>query len=934
MSGAEERRSAQRAPLSAILAALPRHVLLLLQLVLVSLVVAYLGYFAAHVWLLLPYPYPLDYGEGPLLAQIELLRAGTPVWRIYGDPGQPPYVVVNYPPLYLLLTAALSNLTGSVLVAGRLLSLLATLGCVAALAVLVRVKGYGLGVKQTTGRRLRGDGPRVTPIPNPRPPTPDRRSPTAQATQPATVLYPSLLFLTIPIVREWGVLVRVDMLGACLGLWGLVALRQAVGGKLANADQSPVVWAAVAGILFLLALYTKPSLIAAPLAGCVWLGLKVMGYGLGVRGCRFIGRWTMDDGRQRARHTIYGILTLLAVLALGGGGLFALLQWASDGWFALHVVAANANRWDAELAWQFWLDQARLRWPLAVAAVLSIAVCAVPNANRKPHIANLLALPLLYTVFGIVTASGVGKVGAYANYFLELYAGLVWLVALGMREWSFERRMSAFSARLPLPTPQFPILVLLIAGLLYYPPVWSETQLRRAGLLEPSPPRLAFGRYNLWEDTRREAQVLAALGRVQTELVRAVQAAGPVIFTDIPGVATQAGALYRLQVFEQRQLLDQGLWDQRELLRELANGELPLAVIDFLGNWLTPEMIELLQRRYAHDGSFGTFDLYRPVDPGPLRPIDLTFGDNLRLHGYHLAEPPGSSTSRTFAPGELLVVTLEWRRDLHSPVLNSQSPVEVVLRLTDTAGNGVAETTRPLVYGALPSDAWPGGASIQHMQPLPLPTALPAGTYELALTLRNDGHDQSPARALTQITVGSPQGRHFAETNFFVPAPFLRAWNELGGVARAGYPLTPTVPFAWGTLQCFERVCLELREGAVRQRPLGAQHYLAETLRHSTCLDSDAVPAEQDRQASALPDPDSPPAPPEVCPAFRAAWQRFGGTDSLGPPLSGELWRSGWIVQWTRYARLERQPGSEEVGLGRLGDDTLRLPPGMRYRWP
>src|SRR4029078_5586051 len=69
------------------------------------LVGAHLVFFAVHAAHLLGYPYPLDYGEGPLLAQVNLLRSGTPIWQLYADPDRAPYAVVNYPPLYHLLTA-------------------------------------------------------------------------------------------------------------------------------------------------------------------------------------------------------------------------------------------------------------------------------------------------------------------------------------------------------------------------------------------------------------------------------------------------------------------------------------------------------------------------------------------------------------------------------------------------------------------------------------------------------------------------------------------------------------------------------------------------------------------------------------------------------------------------------------------------------------
>lgn len=832
----------------------------LLQLALAVALAAYLASFAVHAWLLLTYPYPLDYGEGPLLAQIERLRAGTPIWRLYGDPQAAPYIVVNYPPLYPLLVAGLSWLTGSALSAGRLLSLLAALGCVVALALLC--------------------------LPRP--------APNAARVAPVNALrawFIALLFLSIPIVREWAVLLRVDILGVALGLAGLLALRRALRAGSWR-------WALLAGLLLLLTLYVKPSLIAAPAAGGAWLTWVAL----------------HDPGLRRAALRC-GLLAL-AVLGGGGGLLFALLHWASGGWFALHVVTANANRWEADLARQFWLDQARLRWPLALAALLGglAALRARPGVEARD--AQYVALPLFYALLGVVTAIGVGKVGAYSNYFLELYAGLIWLVGLALQPEHSPRAGSVLRGGMQ----RAALGGLLLASLLYYPPLWSETLLRQAGQVEPLPPRLAFGRYGLWRDLQREAEVLAAQARVQAALTAEVRAAGPLIFTDMPGVAAAAGALARVQIFEQRQLIDQGEWDQRPLLHELANGTPPLAVIDFLGNWLTPEMITLIERRYAQDGSLGDFDLYRPVAPGPRRAVDLRFpadGAELRLSGYHLAPPPGAA----YEPGALLLVTLEWQTMPPAAPAAGQE-LSVVVQLTDGAGRALLESERPLLYGVLPPADWPAATAVQHMQPVALPAELPSRAYSLALTLRAAGRDVAPPRVFAQISVAADGGRTFDETGYFVPAPLLRAWEDLGGVARAGYPLTPVVPFNWGALQCFERVCLELRDGAVQQRPLGERLYLAETRRSAACW------------------PDGAPAPADApCPAFHAAWLAHGGAANLGPPISGEIERNGYIVQWTRYARLERHrdaaPGEDgEVGLGRLGADGLRLPPGTPYRWP
>src|SRR5690606_33427538 len=138
------------------------------------------------------------------------------------------------------------------------------------------------------------------------------------------------------------------------------------------------------------------------------------------------------------------------------------------------------------------------------------------------------------------------KVGAYSNYFLELYTGLFWLIGLGAAQliphlWPGSSRASSA----PPALISFALCALLLASLLYYPPLWDENRLRPAGLLEPSRLRLAFGRYGLWADARREADLLAALARVYAALAPEARAAAPTIFTDMPGVAAAAGVTAR-----------------------------------------------------------------------------------------------------------------------------------------------------------------------------------------------------------------------------------------------------------------------------------------------------------------------------------------------------------------------------------------------------
>ena len=123
-----------------------------LLLALGALIAANLIFLVLHAWQVLRYPYPLDYGEGPLLAQVNLLRQGASLRELYGPLDAPPHLVVNYPPVYLLVTLLVSYATGDALLAGRLVSLVSAVACVGALVVLAMGR-WGDGAM---GRR--GDG--------------------------------------------------------------------------------------------------------------------------------------------------------------------------------------------------------------------------------------------------------------------------------------------------------------------------------------------------------------------------------------------------------------------------------------------------------------------------------------------------------------------------------------------------------------------------------------------------------------------------------------------------------------------------------------------------------------------------------------------------------------------------------------------------------
>ncbi|MDH7568813.1 MAG: glycosyltransferase family 39 protein, partial [Armatimonadota bacterium] len=162
-----------------------------------------------------PYPFPLDYGEGVALDRCVGLLHGEP---LYPAVGRPPFITWNFPPLYMWVCALAARAVGPSFAVGRTVSLLAAL----AAAVLVGLLASRGGVSRFWA------------------------------------VVAGLLFVGTCTVATWGALMRVDMLGVAFGLVGLVCV----------ASRRPA-WQA--GTAFGLAFLCKQSLFAALAASLLWL---------------------------------------------------------------------------------------------------------------------------------------------------------------------------------------------------------------------------------------------------------------------------------------------------------------------------------------------------------------------------------------------------------------------------------------------------------------------------------------------------------------------------------------------------------------------------------------------------------------------------------------------------------------------------------------
>jgi hypothetical protein len=171
----------------------------------------------------LTFPYPLDYGEGPILDQVlRLARFET----LYSpDFSTPPYTVANYPPLFHLAQVPFAWLFGPAYWYGRAMSIASAL----AAAVLA-----GLILRRLTGDR-------------------------------AAAVVGGLTLLAIPYLSFWSVLDRVDTLALALSLGGLCAVvcqPDSRRGLLLGA-----------ALLVAGAFTRQTNGLAAPLAACAWLWL-------------------------------------------------------------------------------------------------------------------------------------------------------------------------------------------------------------------------------------------------------------------------------------------------------------------------------------------------------------------------------------------------------------------------------------------------------------------------------------------------------------------------------------------------------------------------------------------------------------------------------------------------------------------------------------
>jgi hypothetical protein len=265
------------------------------------------------------FPYPMDYGEGPLLAQTRALGLRENIYR--ADLASPPYTISNYPPLYPLLLSPVARLVGPAFWYGRLLSWLS----IAAAATLI-----GLIVHALTCDRL-------------------------------AAVVGGLALLAFPPASYWAGLYRVDALALALSLGGLyVCVRR-----------SDARWTVpLAALLLTAAVFTRQSYgLAAPFAATAWL----LAIGRGRRALALIGLVAafgaaLFAGLEGLTHGGFSYNIVTANLNAYRAG--SLARYLADVW-ALMPIALTAAGLFLLVAGALRVPSWRLVGPYLIGAALS-----------------------------------------------------------------------------------------------------------------------------------------------------------------------------------------------------------------------------------------------------------------------------------------------------------------------------------------------------------------------------------------------------------------------------------------------------------------------------------------------------------------------------------------------------------------------------------
>jgi hypothetical protein len=335
-----------------------------------------LAAWAAHGHAALMFPYPLNYGEGPLLDQAARAAVGEPLYAVpgaYTAGGPARYTITNYPPVYMLVQAPFVAAFGPSFAYARALSLVSAVVAAAAVA--------GLAAALTRDRL-------------------------------AGVLAGVLAF-TVPYVAFWSSLGRIDTLALALSL---------CGAAVAVAWPHRAAAVVIAAALCALAAYTRQTyVLAAPMAVFAYL---------------WGGRWRYNALLFAIAFGVLGTGALAVLVAVTRGGFLFHIVTANVNALDDRLITVYAAELAAYLplmlaaglfvigaGWALPVRDTRVRGSrVRGSRVLDTRVRDTPGSRLRRPAAWWFAAP--YLLGALVSALSIAKIGSDVNYLYELVFGL------------------------------------------------------------------------------------------------------------------------------------------------------------------------------------------------------------------------------------------------------------------------------------------------------------------------------------------------------------------------------------------------------------------------------------------------------------------------------------------------------------------------------
>ena len=334
--------------------------------------------------------------------------------------------------------------------------------------------------------------------------------------------------------------------------------------------------------------------------------------------------------------------------------------------------------------------------------------------------------------------------------------------------------------------------------------------------------------------------------------------------------------------------------------------------------------------RYVGEGRGSITDL-------KLQPDGLYFTDLFQDDGEGGPTAPGGKVWRIRYTGQA---------GFTPSVRSGPAPLTVAFADTSTLTGGV-------------SWAWDFGDGATSGEPSPSHTFGQPGRYAVSLTVT--AADGTTSEALTLVTVADAAGQvpdpavtpldlpaqpapasvSFPETGMGIGGGFKYFWEQHGGLAQFGYPLTnefqernPADGQEY-TVQYFERARFEYHPehaGTPYETELGL---LGRQLVEPRAGEAAFQPVADPGAGAWFPETGH-----TLADAFRSHWQATGGTAIYGLPISEPLAEvspvdgQAYLVQYFERARLEHHPAAagavDEVQLARLGTILFVRQPAPR----